>query len=101
MAVCVARGLQWGWKRNGLATCLLHWEALMLIGVKGLIILMAGSISGVLLRVMRWCSLGVDFTMRFAGGFCVSIMGGALVSQGTVSMGEFSITLCCALHSSC
>ncbi len=70
-------------------------------GVKGLIKLVAGSIPGVLLRVMHWCSLGVDFSVCFTVGFPMSIIGGALVSQGTASMGELSITLCCALHSSC
>jgi hypothetical protein len=101
MAVRVAHCLQWGWTRDGTATCLLRWEALMLIGVKGLITLVAKSIPGMLLHVMHWCSLGVDFSVHFAIGFHVSITSGALVSQGTVSMGESSITLCCALHSSC
>jgi hypothetical protein len=96
MAVRVARGPQWGWTRNGAATHLLCWGALTLVGVKGSISLVARSIP-----VTCGCSLCVDFSMRFAIGFCVSIMGGALVSQGTVSMGELSITLCCALCSSC
>jgi hypothetical protein len=86
---------------DGLANHLLRWGALTSIGVKGLITLVAGSIPEVLLHVICWCSLGVDFSMRFAIGFCVSIMGGALVSQGTVHMGELSITLCCALCFSC
>ena len=86
---------------GGWESCLLRWGALMLIGVKGLITLVAGSIPGMLLHVICWCSLGVDFSMHFAIGFFMSITGGALVSQGTVSMGELSITLCCALCSFC
>ncbi len=101
IAVHVACGLQWGWTRKGVASRLLRWGVLTSIGVKGLITLVAGSIPGILLRVICWCNLGVDFSMRFDAGFCVSITGGALVSQGTVSMGELSTTLYCASRSSC
>jgi hypothetical protein len=86
---------------DGTANRLLHWGALTLIGVKGSTTLVAGIIPGMLLHVICWCSLGVDFIMCFAVGLSVSIKGGALVSQGTDSMGDLSITLCCALHSSC
>jgi hypothetical protein len=101
MAVHVAHGLQWGWTRDSTANRLLHWGELMSIGVKGLITLVARSIYGMLLHVICWCSLDVDFRILFAIGFCVSIMGGALVSRGTVCLCESSITLCFALHSSC
>ncbi len=80
MADRVARGLQWGWTCDGADNRLIHGGALTLIGVKGLITLVAGSIPGLLLHVIYWCSLGVDFSMCFAIGFCVSITGGALVS---------------------
>jgi hypothetical protein len=101
MAVHVACGPQWGWTCNGAANRFLRWGALTSIGVKGLITLVARSVPSVLLHVTCQCSLGVDFSMRFAIGFRVSIAGGALVSQDTVIMGELLITLCCALHSSC
>ena len=80
MVVCVACGLQWGWTCDGADNRLIHGGALTLIGVIGLITLVAGSIPGMLLHVICWCSLGVDLSMCFAVGFCMSIMGGALVS---------------------
>jgi hypothetical protein len=101
MAIRVARGPQWGWMCDGVAIRLLCWGALTLIGVKGLITLVAGSTPGMLLCVICQGSLRVDLCMHFAVGFRVSIMGGALVSPGTVSKGELSITLCCALCSFC
>jgi hypothetical protein len=101
MAVLVARGSQLSWMRDGAANHLLRCGALTSIRVIGSITLVARSIPGMLLHVIHWCSPGVDFSMRFAVGFCVSIMGGALVSRSKVSMGESSITLCCALRSFC
>jgi hypothetical protein len=51
-AVGVTRGPRWGWTREGAAKRLLRWGALTLIGVIGLITLVAGSIPGVLLHVI-------------------------------------------------
>jgi hypothetical protein len=55
--------------------------------------------SGVLLHVVRLCSLLVVFNTRFAVGFQVSMIGGASVMQGIVRMGVSSITLCSASRS--
>ncbi len=101
MVVCVARGPRWGRTRDSAAARLLWWGALTLMGVIDLITLGAGSITGVLLIVISWLSLDMVFRTCFAVRVRVSMKGGALVRQGTVRMGELSITLCSATHASC
>ena len=56
----------------------------------------SGTMPGVLFRVVRRCSLGVFFSARFVVGFRASIIEGALVILGIVTMGVLSITLCCS-----
>ncbi len=54
MAVRVACCPQWGWTHDGAASRLLRWRALTSMGVNHLITLVAGSIPGLLLRVICW-----------------------------------------------
>ena len=49
----------------------------------------SGTMPGVLLRVVRLCSLLVVFNTRFAVGFRVSMIGGASVMRGIVRIGCF------------
>ncbi len=69
------------------------------IGGTELITTGSGTMPGVLLHVMRLCSLLVVFNAHFAVRFRVSMIGGAFVMQGTVRMGTSSITLCSASRS--
>ena len=71
----------------------IHWRAQAVgafIGGLGLITTGSGTMPGVLLHVIRLCSLLVVFNTRFAVGFQVSMIGGAFVMQGTVRMGASS-----------
>ncbi len=91
----------WDWDLVGTVFCVLRWGAIVAIGGTGLIAPGAGSIPGVLLRVVHWWSRGVVFNAHFVIGFCISMMGGESVMQGTVKMGDFSITFCSALRVLC
>ena len=67
----------------------------------GCTLLMAGNFPGVLFRITLAWILGVAFSACLEIGFRACIIGGALVIQGTVMMGDLSITLCSSALTLC
>ena len=63
--------------------------------ITGSILVVNGTVPGVLLRVCRQCVRGVFLRRRFAVGFRDCMMGGASVILVIVVIGVLLITLCC------
>ncbi len=67
-------------------------------GVPVSALFIAGMAPGVLFLVTHWCRHGVTLRVRLAIGFWACTIGGASVMRvitGTVTIGVWSITLCC------
>jgi hypothetical protein len=70
-----------------------HWSLIRVLGSRSCVMVMTGILSGVLLGVTGWWRRFVPFNACLAVGFCVCIMVGKSMMQGSVIFGVLLITL--------